>query len=194
MKALVGSNAPDFVLPAAIHGEASMVSLKDLRGKYVVLFFYPKDFTYVCPTELLAFQDALQEFASRNAVVLGCSVDSVDSHLRWLQSPRSEGGIQGISYPLLSDETKQVSKDYGVLLESEGLSLRGTFLIDREGIIRHAVINDLPLGRSVDEEIRTLDALMFFEANGLVCPAHWKPGDRAMAPTQEGLKEYFSHS
>ncbi|WP_201456457.1 peroxiredoxin [Chlamydia sp. 17-3921] len=188
---LIGKQAPNFTAQAVLNGEETMVSLKDFLGKYVVLFFYPKDFTYVCPTELHAFQDALAEFHERGAEVLGCSVDDIETHKRWLNTERKCGGISGISYPLLSDTVKTISEDYGVLNIEEGLSFRGVFLIDRSGIIRHAVINDLPIGRSIEEELRTLDALIFFETHGLVCPAEWRTGERGMVPSEAGLQSYF---
>ncbi|ANG66043.1 peroxiredoxin [Chlamydia gallinacea] len=188
---LIGKSAPDFTAHAVVNGEVQTISLADYRGKYVVLFFYPKDFTYVCPTELHAFQTALAEFHSRGAEVLGCSVDDIDTHQRWLNTDKKVGGVRGITYPLLSDVGGELSRLYGVLDSVSGLSFRGCFLIDKEGIIRHLVINDLFLGRSIDEEIRVLDALIFFENHGLVCPANWQQGQRAMAPNEEGLKEYF---
>ncbi|WP_213318983.1 peroxiredoxin [Chlamydiifrater volucris] len=192
MRSLVGSQAPSFVARAVVDGEVETISLESYRGRNVVLFFYPKDFTFVCPTELHAFQDALSDFEKRDAIVLGCSVDDEETHKRWLDTPKKEGGVAGISYPLISDVSREISQKYGVLHPEENLSFRGLFLIDKIGIIRHAVINDLPLGRSVEEELRVLDALLFFERNGMVCPANWKQGSRAMVPNEEGLKEYFS--
>ncbi|SYX09439.1 Probable peroxiredoxin,peroxidase,Truncated hemoglobins,peroxiredoxin,AhpC/TSA family [Chlamydia poikilotherma] len=187
----IGKTAPDFSLQAVVDGEVKNVSLKDYRGKYVILFFYPKDFTYVCPTELHAFQDSLEEFENRGAQIIGCSVDDLDTHKRWLDTDKRSGGVKGVTYPLVSDTTYELSKLYGVLDSQSGLSFRGSFLIDKDGIIRHMVINDLPLGRSIDEELRVLDALIFFENHGLVCPANWHQGEKAMAPNEEGLKEYF---
>lgn len=187
----VGKPAPDFVAQAVVGKEVVNISLKDFRGKYVILFFYPKDFTYVCPTELHAFQEALGEFQSKGAEVLGCSVDDLDSHSRWLHTDRKSGGIAGVTYPLISDVSYEVSRLYGVFDEQSQLSFRGTFLIDKGGIVRHVVVNDLPLGRSIDEEKRVLDALIFFENHGLVCPANWQQGQKAMAPNDDGLKEYF---
>lgn len=188
---LIGKPAPDFTAHAVVNGEVKTISLADYRGKYVILFFYPKDFTYVCPTELHAFQDSLQEFNNRGAEVLGCSVDDLDTHQRWLNTDKKSGGVQGITYPLISDVGGELSRLYGVLDSVSGLSFRGSFLIDKEGIVRHLVVNDLPLGRSIDEEMRVLEALIFFEQHGLVCPANWQQGQRAMAPNEEGLKEYF---
>ncbi|WP_139415010.1 peroxiredoxin [Chlamydia abortus] len=187
----IGKTAPDFSVQAVVDGEVKNISLQDYRGKYVILFFYPKDFTYVCPTELHAFQDSLEEFENRDAQVIGCSVDDLDTHQRWLKTDKKAGGVKGITYPLISDTTHELSKLYNVLDSQSGLSFRGSFLIDKDGIIRHMVVNDLPLGRSIDEELRVLDALIFFENHGLVCPANWQQGQRAMAPNEEGLKEYF---
>ncbi len=193
MGVLVGRKAPDFNAPAVVNGNSFVDScqLSAFRGKYVVLFFYPLDFTFVCPTELHAFQEKLDEFRRKNVEVIGCSVDSKFSHLAWLNTPRNRGGIQGITYPLVSDINKTISKDYDVLIEDAGIALRGLFLIDREGVVKHQVINDLGLGRNVDEVLRLVDALQFTEEFGEVCPANWNKGDKSMKPTEEGLKEYF---
>ena len=158
----------------------------------MILYFYPLDFTFVCPTEIIAFQDSLEEFTKRNAVVLGVSVDSVFSHLAWNAQSRKEGGLGGVTYPLIADLNKEIARKYGVLLEDAGVALRGLFLIDKEGVIRHCVINDLPLGRSIPEAIRVLDALQFVEQHGEVCPANWKPGEVSMKADPKGSKEYFS--
>lgn len=191
---LVGKPAPDFKAKAVVKGKiVDDFSLMHYRGKNVVFFFYPLDFTFVCPTELHAFQDVLEEFEKRNAQVIACSVDSHFSHFAWLNTPVAKGGIQGVDYPIVSDITKNISRNYDVLMEQEGISYRGLFLIDREGIVRHQTINDLPLGRSVDEALRTLDAWVYYENNGEVCPANWKQGHRAMKPTQAGLEHYFSN-
>jgi peroxiredoxin (alkyl hydroperoxide reductase subunit C) len=193
MGVLVGKKAPEFNLKSVVKGKIEgNLSLSQLRGKYVILFFYPLDFTFVCPTELHAFQDQLVEFEKREGVVLGCSVDSCFSHSAWLNTPRNKGGIQGVEYPILSDINKTVSKAYDVLKEDEGIAYRGLFLIDKEGIVRHQVVNDLPLGRSVDEALRVMDALIFHEKNGEVCPANWQAGRKSMKATEEGLAEYFS--
>ena len=190
---LVGKKAPKFQGKAILQGKTiDEVSLEDYLGKYVVFFFYPLDFTFVCPTELHAFQDKLEEFHKRGAEVVGCSIDSVFSHYAWLQVPKHKGGVQGITYPLVSDIHKKIAQDYGVLNEEEGVAFRGLFLIDPEGIIRHVLINDLPLGRSVEEAIRMLDALIFHEKNGEVCPANWREGGKGMRPNNEGLVSYFS--
>lgn len=189
--ALVGKKAPEIRAKAVVQNRFHEFSLSDLRGKYVVLFFYPLDFTFVCPTELHAFQNSLSEFKQRNAEVVGCSIDSCYSHAAWLSTPKAKGGIEGISYPILSDIHKTIARAYDVLKEDEGIAYRGLFLIDRDGIVRHQLINDLPLGRSVDEVIRLLDALIFHEKHGEVCPANWKAGAKAMRPNEEGLIAYF---
>lgn len=188
---LVGKKAPEFRAKAVTKDKTHDLSLSDYRGKYVVFFFYPLDFTFVCPTELHAFQEKLSEFEKRDAVVIGCSIDSWFSHLAWLNTPKSKGGIQGVSYPLVSDIHKSISRSFEVLKEDDGIAYRGLFLIDQSGTVRHQLINDLPLGRSVDEVIRLLDALIFHEEHGEVCPANWNKGAKAMKPTEEGLVEYF---
>jgi peroxiredoxin (alkyl hydroperoxide reductase subunit C) len=190
---LVGKKAPDFSLKAVVKGKVQTLSLSSCSGKYVLLFFYPLDFTFVCPTELHAFQDKLKEFEERSVQVIGSSIDSCFSHLAWLSTPRSKGGIEGIEYPILSDINKSLAKAYDVLHEEEGIAYRGLFLIDKNGIVRHQVVNDLPLGRSVDEALRMVDALAFFEKYGEVCPANWQSGKKSMKTTQEGLVEYFTH-
>lgn len=193
MGVLVGKPAPDFKTKAVV-GEQIIndFSLMHYRGKNVVLFFYPLDFTFVCPTELHAFQDRLEDFEKRNTQVIGCSVDSCYTHLAWLNTPKSKGGIKGVDYPLISDINKTIARDYDVLIPHEGIAFRGLFLIDVEGIVRHQVVNDLPLGRSVDETLRMLDALVYFEKHGEVCPANWQHGKRALKPSNEGLESYFT--
>lgn len=188
----IGKPAPDFTVQAVVEGEEKTISLKDYLGSHVLLFFYPKDFTYVCPTELRSFQDRLQDFQDRNTVVLGCSVDSIESHQKWLATDKKEGGIEGVTYPLIADTSFELSKAYQVLNTEAQLAYRGTFFIDQEGIVRHAVVNDFPLGRSIDEALRTIDAWIFYKNHGLVCPANWKQGERGMVPNQDGLKEFFS--
>lgn len=192
MAHLVGKPAPEFKAKA-VHKNKIIpdFSLQPYQGMNVVLFFYPLDFTFVCPTELHAFQDRLHEFDKRNTQVIGCSVDSVYSHQAWLATPRNKGGISGISFPLISDINKTICRDYDVLVPGEGIAYRGLFLIDSNGIVRHQVINDLPIGRSVDEVLRVIDALTFHEQNGDVCPANWALGKRSLKPTQEGVEEYF---
>jgi peroxiredoxin (alkyl hydroperoxide reductase subunit C) len=167
------------------------LKLSSYRGKYVVLFFYPLDFTFVCPSEIIAFDAALARFESKDAVVIGVSVDSQYTHLAWKNTPRERGGIGPIKYPLVADLNKNIACDYGVLLD-DSVALRGLFLIDRQGIVRHALVNDLPLGRSVDEALRVLDALRFHEQHGDVCPANWREGEEAMVPTAEGVAKYLA--
>ena len=189
---LVGKEAPAFKEKAVVGDKiVEEFSLKDFDGKYVFFFFYPLDFTFVCPTELHAFQAKLKDFEKRGAVVVACSVDSPFSHYAWLHTPKNKGGIEGIEYPIVSDLNKKISRDYGVLKEDEGIAYRGQFLIDQKGIVRHQLINDLPIGRSVEEALRLLDALIFTETHGEVCPANWHEGDKSMKPDQDGLKEYF---
>jgi alkyl hydroperoxide reductase subunit AhpC len=192
MSSLVTKVAPDFTAKAILaDGSISDIRLSSFKGKYIVLFFYPLDFTFVCPTEIIAFDNAIKEFEKRNTQVIGVSVDSHFSHFAWRESDRKNGGIGRIKYPLVSDITKKISENYGVLLE-DGIALRGLFLIDKNGIVRHQLVNDLPLGRSIDEALRMIDALQTFETIGEVCPANFKKGDKTMKTNQEGLKEYFS--
>jgi peroxiredoxin (alkyl hydroperoxide reductase subunit C) len=193
MNSLVGKPAPHFKAKAAVKERiVDDFSLRDFLGKYVLFFFYPLDFTFVCPTELHAFQEKAEEFEKRGAQIVGCSIDSGFSHLAWLNTPKAKGGIQGVEYPIVSDINKHIARYYQVLKEDEGIAYRGLFLIDKEGIVRHQLVNDLPLGRSVDEALRMIDALIFFENNGEVCPANWKSGEKGMKPTAEGLARYFS--
>jgi peroxiredoxin (alkyl hydroperoxide reductase subunit C) len=189
---LVGKRAPDFKAKAVV-GEKIIenFSLKNFLGKNIVFFFYPLDFTFVCPTELHAFQEQSAEFEKRDTVIVGCSVDSCFSHVAWLSTPKSKGGIQGVQYPIVSDITKTISHDYGVLMESEGIAYRGLFLIDKAGYVRHEVVNDLPLGRSVEETLRMVDALCYVEKHGEVCPANWQVGKKSMKADKEGLESYF---
>ncbi len=189
---LVGKEAPNFNQKTVINGQIKdEYKLSDLRGKYTLLFFYPLDFTFVCPTELHAFQEKLAEFEKLNVQVVAVSTDSWFSHLAWVNTPKNQGGIQGVTYPLVSDFNKTITRDYGILVEDLGVALRGLFLIDKEGIVQHQVVNNLPLGRSVDEALRMVEALQFTEQYGEVCPANWKNGEKAMKPDGEGLKEYF---
>ncbi len=193
MSLLVTQQAPDFTANAVLADNSFKEDFKlsDFKGKYVLLFFYPLDFTFVCPSEILAFNKAVKQFEERNCQLIGISIDSHFSHLAWKNTPVNEGGIGNIQYPLVADLDKSISKSYEVLLDA-GIALRGLFLIDREGIIRHQVVNDLPLGRNVDEALRVLDALQFTEEHGEVCPANWNKGDEAMKPTAEGVAEYLS--
>ena len=191
MAVLVTKPAPDFKAQAVLKdGSFAELSLSQYRGKYVLLFFYPLDFTFVCPTEIIAFSDRVQEFQSLGVEVIGVSVDSHYSHLAWRNTPRNQGGIGPVGYPLVADLNKQIARDYDVLL-NESVALRGLFLIDKAGVVRHQVVNDLPLGRSVDEALRIVKALQFFETNGEVCPADWKEGKRTIKPSVAGSKEFF---
>lgn len=193
MATLIGKHATDRETTAVIDQKiVHNFSLSQFKGKQVLLFFYPLDFTFVCPTELHAFQEKLQAFEERNTQVIGCSVDSAYSHLAWLNTPIAKGGIQGVKYPLIADLNKEFARSFNVLFEEQGIAYRGLFLIDKHGIIRHQVVNDLPLGRSVEEVLRTLDAWLYFEQNGEVCPANWNKGKKALAPSQEGLEIYFA--
>ena len=191
---LVGKSAPDFTARTVINGGEVKEDFKlsDFKGKYVVLFFYPLDFTFVCPTELHAFQAKLADFEKINTQVIGVSTDSWFSHVAWLNTPKTQGGIQGVKYPIVSDFNKTISKDYDVLIDDLGAALRGLFLIDKEGIVQHQVVNNLPLGRNVDEALRLVEALQFTEEHGEVCPANWNKGDKSMKPNDDGLKEYFA--
>ena len=192
MSTLVTKEAPDFTAQAVLPDNSfAELTLSSYRGKYVLLFFYPLDFTFVCPSEIIAFDKALPEFEERNVQVIGVSVDSHFTHLAWKNTPRNEGGIGQINYPLVADLSKEIARQYGVLLGDE-VALRGLFLIDKEGIIRHALVNDLPLGRNVAEALRIVDALRFTEQHGEVCPANWREGEDAMQPTAEGVAEYLA--
>ena len=193
MCTLITKEAPDFTA-TTVMGDNSFeenFTLSSFRGKYVVLFFYPLDFTFVCPSEIIAFDKALDSFKEKNCEVIGVSVDSHYTHWAWKNTPVNEGGIGNIKYPLVADLNKTIANQYGVLLP-DGIALRGLFLIDKEGIVRHSVINDLPLGRNVGEALRMLDALQFHEEHGDVCPANWKQGDDAMTPTAEGVAGYLA--
>ncbi len=208
MAVLVGKKAPAFVASAVINGSDIIegFSLEQYLGKkYVLFFFYPADFTFVCPTELLAFQERLDEFEARHVAVVACSVDSKFSHWKWLQTELNQGGIKGVNYPVVSDLSKTISENYDVLAgeydySDDGeitfngipMAYRGLFLIDKKGIVRHQVINDMPLGRSISEALRMVDSLQFFEENGEVCPADWHKGEKAMKETQESVVEYLT--
>ncbi|KAI7842935.1 hypothetical protein COHA_003444 [Chlorella ohadii] len=209
MSAKIGQPAPAFTAQAVVDGDFKSVSLADYKGKHVVLFFYPLDWTFVCPTEIIAFSDRIQEFKALNcearlastcliflnACVLGVSVDSVFSHLAWIQTPRAKGGLGGLSYPLLADITKSISKDYEVLIEegeNAGVALRGLFIIDPEGNLRQKTVNDLPVGRSVDETLRLIKAFQFVAEHGEVCPANWQEGAATIKPNPKESLEYFA--
>lgn len=208
MSVLVGKKAPLFEATAVVNGSefAEKFSLEQYIGKkHVIFFFYPLDFTFVCPTELIAFQDKIAEFEKRNVAVVGCSIDSHFSHLAWLNTERDHGGIKGVKYPLVSDLSKTIAENFDVLAGSyeynedgeaefsgEPVAYRGLFLIDKQGVVRHQVVNDLPLGRSITEALRIVDAWQFHEEFGEVCPANWEPGQDAMEATAAGVANYLS--
>lgn len=206
MGVLVGRKAPQFKASAVVEGNKFVddFTLEQFKGKYVVLFFYPKDFTFVCPTELHAFQAKLDDFKKRNVEIIGVSTDTEQSHWGWLQMDKNHGGIKGVTYPLVADTNKTISANYDVLtgdyfydeegdLQATGelIAYRGLFLIDKEGVVRHQLVNDLPFGRNVDEVIRIVDALQFFEENGEVCPANWHKGDEGMKADHDGVADYL---
>jgi len=191
MSTLVTKPAPDFTAKAVMGDNTFQdITLSDYKGKYVVLFFYPLDFTFVCPSEIIAFNQQLNRFKEKGAEVIGVSVDSEYTHFAWKGTPIENGGIGDIEYPLVADLNKEISRSYGILF-NEAVALRATFLIDKEGIIRHSVVNDLGLGRNIDEALRMLDAQKFTDEHGDVCPANWEEGDEAMTPTAEGVAEYL---
>ncbi|WP_185864705.1 peroxiredoxin [Blattabacterium cuenoti] len=209
MKTLISKNAPDFTANAVLNGKdiVQNFTLKQFKGsKYVLLFFYPKDFTFVCPTEMYAFQERIKCFEMRNVQVIAVSTDTEQSHWAWLQIPKEKGGIHGVTYPIVSDINKTISHNYGVLsgdwicccsneewkVSGELVAYRGLFLIDKNGIIRHYLVNDFPLGRDIDEAIRIIDALQYYEKSGEVCPANWKKGKIGMEPSHSGIINYFS--
>ena len=192
MAVLVGKEAPDFTEDAAVGQTSQKITLSSFKGqKYVVLFFYPLDFTFVCPTEIHAFQEAQKEFESRNAVLLGCSIDSKHSHMAWLRTPKSDAGIQGVTYPIIADIHKRVARAYDVLDEGEGITYRASFIIDKKGVVQAQVVHHRPIGRNVDEVIRLLDALQYSEEHGEVCPANWTKGKKAMKGSREGVTGFF---
>jgi peroxiredoxin (alkyl hydroperoxide reductase subunit C) len=191
MSVLVTKEAPNFKAQAVMpDGTFQQVSLSDYRGKYVLLFFYPLDFTFVCPTEIIAFSDRAKDFSNANVQILGVSIDSHFTHLAWRNTARAVGGLGQIDYPLIADLDKAISQAYDVLLPA-GIALRGLFLIDKQGVVRHQVVNDLPLGRSVDEALRLVKALQFVEEHGEVCPANWQEGKATIKPNPKGSKEFF---
>lgn len=194
MALLVGKKAPFFKTVAVFSGNFKDVSIDDYKGQYLVLFFYPLDFTFVCPTELHAFQERLEDFNRLGATVLACSIDSQFSHKAWLETPREKGGIKGIEYGLLSDVGGKIAKSYDVLNEEDGIAYRGLFLVDRDSIIRHQSINDLPLGRNIAETLRMLEALQHVELNGEVCPANWTTESKGIKATLESVGEYLQQS
>ncbi|MGB0806950.1 MAG: peroxiredoxin [Salibacteraceae bacterium] len=209
MAVLVGKQAPDFSASAVINGNdiVNDFTLSQFKGKHVVLFFYPKDFTFVCPSELHAFQNNLEEFKSRGVEVVAVSTDTEQSHWGWLQMDKNKGGIKGVTYPVVADTNKTISHNYDVLAgefyhdendmlaaEGEMIAYRGLFLIDKEGVVRHQLVNDLPLGRNVEEALRMVDALQFFEENGEVCPANWSKGKSGMTATHDGVADYLANN
>lgn len=190
---MIGKKAPDFSCTAVwADKKQENFSLKDVTTDYKLLFFYPADFTFVCPTEIHALQDKLDEFTKRGVTVLGVSTDSADVHEKWLKTPKKEGGVEGITFALLADENKTMSFDYGVYDEENKVALRGAFLIDKNNVLQAATVHNLPLGRNVDELLRVVDALKFSETHGKVCPANWQEGKPALETTQESVKNYFS--
>lgn len=189
----VGQIAPDFTATAVVDLEFKEIKLSHYRGKYVVLFFYPLDFTFVCPTEITAFSDSYDKFAALNTEVLGISVDSQFSHLAWIQTDRKDGGLGDLNYPLVADLKKEISAAYNVLDPDAGVALRGLFIIDKEGVIQHATINNLAFGRNVEETLRVLQAIQYVQSHpDEVCPANWQPGQQTMKPDPVGSKEYFA--
>lgn len=194
MSVLVSKQAPDFTA-AAVLADGSIneaFSLSDYKGKYVVLFFYPLDFTFVCPSELIAFDHRIKEFEARGVQVIGCSIDSQFTHLAWRNTAVNDGGIGAVGYPLVADVKHEICQAYDVEFADAGVAFRGSFLIDTNGVVRHQVVNDLPLGRNVDEMLRMIDALQFTEEHGEVCPAGWNKGDKGMTPTGEGVASYLA--
>lgn len=187
----VGEIAPDFKAPAIVDGEIHDISLRDYRGKYVILFFYPKDFTFVCPTEIIAFSDKAKEFEQLNCQLIAASTDSAESHLAWIRTPRKKGGLGYMQIPILADITKEIAARYGVLKEKAGIALRGLFVITPEGIVEHVTLNNFPVGRSVDEALRVLQAVQFVAEHGEVCPANWKPGEKSMVADPDKSLDYF---
>jgi alkyl hydroperoxide reductase subunit AhpC len=187
---LVSKEAPKFTAEAVIGSQFKEISLDDYKGKWVVLFFYPLDFTFVCPTEITAFSDNYDRFSRIGAEIIGCSVDSKFSHLAWVNTPRHEGGVGQIKYPLLADLTKRIGRDYGVLLE-EGVTLRGLYIIDPEGKIAFEMVTDLGIGRNVEEVLRVLQAIQTMRETGEVCPANWQPGKDTMKADPQGSREWF---
>lgn len=191
---LVGKSAPEFKAKAIVDGEIKEISLSDYNGKNKILIFYPADFSFVCPTELFAFQEKLKEFEERNTILIAISIDQVYAHQRWLESPRDEGGIKGIAYPIASDVTKKISTDYQTLDENESVALRGLIIIDKNNIVQAQSIYNVSVGRDINEVLRVLDAILFTQEHGQVCPANWAKGQKAMTATQDGLKKYLNET
>ncbi|KAF9923322.1 C-terminal domain of 1-Cys peroxiredoxin [Linnemannia zychae] len=194
MVASVGKIAPAFKATAVIDGEFKEVSLEQYKGQYVILFFYPMDFTFVCPTEIVAFSEAVERFTALKTAVLACSCDSEFSHLAWINTPRSQGGLGQMKIPIIADFTKKIATDYGVLKEDDGVAYRGLFIIDPKQVVRQITINDLPVGRNVDEIVRLVEAFQFTDEYGEVCPANWQKGKETIKPDVKGSKEFFANS
>ena len=192
MSAIIGKKSPEFSLQAVLAGQFKQVGLDDFKKKWLVVFFYPLDFTFVCPTEILAFSDRYDEFKKLGADVIGVSIDSQFTHLAWTEAPRAKGGIEGLKYALLADMNKTMAKAFGVLNEEAGIALRGLFIIDPDGVVQHATVNNLGVGRSVDETLRVLQAFQYVREHGEVCPANWQPGGDTMKPDWQKSKQYFS--
>lgn len=190
-RSLVGQKAPEFKAEAVVEGQVKEISLDDFKGKNKILIFYPADFSFVCPTELFALQEKITEFEKRNTVVIAFSVDQIYSHVAWLKKPRKEGGIQGITYPIVSDVTKNIARSYVTLDEEKGIDLRGIFILDEDNIIQALSVYNMSIGRDMNEIVRALDAMLFTKQHGQVCPANWQKGQEAITPTQEGLQEYL---
>uniref|UniRef100_A0A915EHA6 thioredoxin-dependent peroxiredoxin n=1 Tax=Ditylenchus dipsaci TaxID=166011 RepID=A0A915EHA6_9BILA len=190
-KAFIGKPAPEFTADAVYDGDFKTVSLADYHGKWVVLFFYPLDFTFVCPTEIIAFSERSDEFKNLNTVLLAASTDSKFSHLEWISKPRKQGGLGEMKIPVLADTNHKISRDYGVLKEDEGIAYRGLFIIDPKGVLRQITINDLPVGRSVDETLRLIQAFQYVEKHGEVCPANWTPGKDTIKPDPKNSQTFF---
>lgn len=194
MSVLVGKQAPDFTA-SAVMADGSIndkFGLADYQGKYIVLFFYPLDFTFVCPTELIAFSRRIADFEAKGVQVVGCSIDSQFTHIAWRNTPVNEGGIGEVQYPLVADVKHEICKAYDVEFDTDGVAFRGSFLIDQSGVVRHQVVNDLPLGRNIDEMLRMIDALQFHEKYGEVCPAGWNQGDKGMVADKKGVASYLA--
>jgi len=190
----IGKKAPDFACKAVVNGVEKTISLHDFPDQYKLIFFYPKDFTFVCPTELHALQDYMDEFKKRGVVLLAVSTDNLDTHCRWLETPKEQGGIQGITFPLLADVNKDISRDYGVLDEQEGIALRGFFLVDKDNIVQAATIYNRNVGRSMTEMLRMIDAFQYSEQHGNLCPADWKSGEQGIKPTQQSVAHYLKNN
>eukprot|EP00708_Paratrimastix_pyriformis_P004923 GAFH01003872.1.p2 GENE.GAFH01003872.1~~GAFH01003872.1.p2 ORF type:complete len:196 (+),score=37.19 GAFH01003872.1:121-708(+) len=192
-KVVVGKEVPMFKAKAVVGGQVVDFDLAQWRGKWGLLFFYPRDFTFVCPTEIIAFSERVQEFRALNCEVAAISTDSEDVHLQYVNTARREGGLGPMNIPVIADPSHRISRDFGVLVEEEGCDLRGLFLWNQSGVLKHITINDMPVGRSVDEALRVLQAFQWVEAHGTVCPANWHPGAKTMVPTPEGLKAFQSN-